>query len=122
MFRTSDMILITAMVGAAAATYSIKHRAENTLADIRAIDRKIQLEKDSIDVLNAEWSLLTQPARLQRLAETFKGDLQLQPIDPKQIGGVTDIASRPLAVEDILAGDGATAPAADPVETGGVKP
>lgn len=120
MFRTSDMILITVMVGAAAVTYQIKHRAENVLADIRSIDRQIRLEKDSIDILHAEWSLLTQPSRLQRLSEAFQGELELQPLDPNQIGTVADIPEKSLAIEDILAEQGPSGP--DPVQTGGVKP
>ncbi len=126
MFRTSDMILITVMVGAAAATYHIKHRAEATLAEMRTLDRQIQFERDTIDLLKADWSLLTQPRRLQHLAQTYQVQLGLQTLDPNQIADVSDIPQRPVGIDDILAEEEALAagdnPAADPMATGGVKP
>ncbi|MCC0029970.1 MAG: hypothetical protein H6891_06815 [Brucellaceae bacterium] len=127
MFRTSDIILISVMIGAAAVTYTIKHRAENTLAGIRDLDRQIRYEQDTIDLLKADWSLLKQPSRLQTLTETYKEDLGLQDLDPNQIGEASEIPERPLGIEDVIDGnlgdtvakDGS---AADPIETGGVKP
>ena len=127
MFRTSDIILISVMIGAAAVTYTIKHRAENTLADIRNLDRQIRYEEDTIDLLKADWSLLKQPSRLQTLTETYQDELGLQDLDPNQIGEVSEIPERPLGIEDVIDGnlgdtvakDGS---AADPIETGGVKP
>ncbi len=127
MFRTSDIILITVMIGAAAATYTIKHRAENTLGEIRQLDREIRFEEDTIDLLKADWSLLKQPSRLQALTETYQDDLELQDLDPNQIGDISQIPQRPLGVEDILDGNlgdaiAGDATQADPIETGGVKP
>ena len=127
MFRTSDIILISVMIGAAAVTYTIKHRAENTLAGIRDLDRQIRYEENTIDLLKADWSLLKQPSRLQTLTETYKDDLGLQELDPNQIGEVSEIPERPLGIEDVIDGNlGDTVASdgysADPIETGGVKP
>ena len=101
MFRTSDIILISVMIGAAAVTYTIKHRAENTLADIRNLDRQIRYEEDTIDLLKADWSLLKQPSRLQTLTETYQDELGLQDLDPNQIGDISEIPERPLGIEDL---------------------
>ena len=127
MFRTSDIILISVMIGAAAVTYTIKHRAENTLAGIRDLDRQIRYEENTIDLLKADWSLLKQPSRLQTLTETYKDDLGLQELDPNQIGDISEIPERPLGIEDLIDGNAGDAIArdgstADPIETGGVKP
>lgn len=127
MFRTSDIILISVMIGAAAVTYTIKHRAENTLAEIRQLDRQIRFEEDTIDLLKADWSLLKQPARLQKLTETYAEELDLQDLDPNQIGEVAEIPQRPLGIEDVIDGNFGDAIAGDmsspdPIETGGVKP
>jgi hypothetical protein len=63
MFRTSDIVLIGVMVAAAAMTYSIKRDAGEQLATVRKLQTQIRTEEETIDLLKADWSLLTQPAR-----------------------------------------------------------
>ncbi|MET0169863.1 MAG: hypothetical protein ABW191_05755 [Aliihoeflea sp.] len=106
MFRPTDIVLIVVMVSAAAFTYKTKHEAENHLDEVRRLQSQIRFEKDSIDVLNADWSVLTQPSRLQRLTENFQTDLELYPVQPWQFATISELARRPLAIEDLIAGDG----------------
>lgn len=85
MLRTLDVILIVIMTAVAAVTYSIKHRAEEKLAEVRKIEADIQLEKDTIALLKADWSLLTQPHRLQTLVTDFQTQLPLLPTESTQL-------------------------------------
>lgn len=101
MFRTTDIVLIAVMVSAAAFTYQTKHEAESWLSQVRKLEREINYEKDTIDLLKADWSLLTQPARLQRLTEIYKDQLKLEPVTPQQIVGLDDLPERPLTIEDL---------------------
>ncbi|MBD0414715.1 cell division protein FtsL [Oryzicola mucosus] len=101
MFRTTDIVLIAVMVSAAAFTYKTKHEAENRLDTIRKIQAQIRYEEDTIDLLNADWSLLTQPARLQKLTETFQEDLKLQVTQPQQIVGFGDIPEKPVELPEV---------------------
>ena len=39
--------------------------------------RRSSYEQDTIDLLKADWSLLTQPSRLQKLAEIYQAELKL---------------------------------------------
>jgi hypothetical protein len=122
-FRTSDIVLFAVMVSAAAFTYATKHEAENRLAEIREIEREIQFEIDSIDVLKADWSLLTQPSRLQKLAEIYHSELMLAPVEPHQIVGPDELPARPLEIEDVLTTKrlgGMADSGQDPTVTGGV--
>lgn len=120
MFRTSDIILIAAMVGAAAFTYQTKHEAENRLEAVRKIEAQIRYEEDTIDLLKADWSLLTQPARLQKLAQAYQSELKLDPVDARQIVNLRDLPVRELTIED-LTRDGTTAAAGtDQTVTGGI--
>ena len=96
MFRTSDIVLIAVMVSAAAFTYKTKHEAEARLAEVRKIEAEIKYEQDTIDLLKADWSLLTQPSRLQRLAEIYQAELQLQPVEASQIGALEDLPAKPV--------------------------
>ena len=123
MFRTSDIVLIAVMVSAAAFTYKTKHEAENRLAEVRKIEQQIKLERETIDVLKADWSLLTQPGRLQRLAETYQNELQLQPVEARQIIGIDELPAKPLEIEDLSSqrlGGMADSGGQDQTTTGGV--
>lgn len=85
MFRTLDVVMIAVMTTAATVTYSIKHQAENKLEEVRKLDAEIKLEEDTIDLLKADWALLTQPNRLNRLVKTFETDLKLVPTELTQL-------------------------------------
>jgi hypothetical protein len=85
MFRTLDIILVVVMTAVAAVTYTIKHQAELKLEEVHKIEAEIKLERDTIDLLRADWALLTQPSRLTRLIETYKDELQLAPTESTQL-------------------------------------
>lgn len=85
MLRTLDVILIVIMTAVAAVTYTIKHRAEEKLDQVRKLEAEIQLERDTIDLLRADWALLTQPNRLQKLITNYQAELQLVPTESTQL-------------------------------------
>lgn len=85
MFRTLDVVMIAVMTAAATVTYSVKHQAENKREEVRKLDAEIKLEEDTIDLLKADWALLTQPNRLNRLVKTFEADLKLVPTESTQL-------------------------------------
>lgn len=129
MFRTSDIVLIAVMVSAAALTYKTKREAEDQLAAVQKIHAEIRYEEDTIDLLKADWSLLTQPSRLQKLTELYKSQLELQPVSARQIVGLGDLPAKQLDIQDILSGrqggmadnsDKAPSSDRDPVVTGGI--
>jgi hypothetical protein len=103
MFRTTDVILIAVMVGAAGLTFKVKHDAELKLEEVRRIEAEIRTEEDTIDVLKADWSFLTQPDRLQRLVETYNTELQLVPVEPDQISSMDRIGQTLRVVGEIAA-------------------
>ncbi|PSH65853.1 cell division protein FtsL [Phyllobacterium sophorae] len=91
MLRTFDIILIGLMIAAASVTYKIKHDAEKQMAQVNKLERMITDEKDTIDLLKADWSLLTQPNRLQKLVESFQGQLDLQQVEAQQIVNINEL-------------------------------
>jgi hypothetical protein len=125
MFRTSDIILITVMLSAAAVTYKTKHDAEAMMGRVRALQTQIQLEKDTIDVLNADWSLFTQPARLQKLVDAYEEELGLQVVQPQQIVDLGVLATIPYpakSLEELIAeSERMFLDGTDPTVTGGVR-
>jgi hypothetical protein len=104
MIRTTDIALFTLMIVAAAGTYKIKAEANGKQNEIRRIEKQIGVEEDTIDLLEADWSMLTQPERLQQLVEKHAGELSLQPIEAHQVVGVRDVPQRGVAPdEDVIA-------------------
>lgn len=99
MFRLTDILLITFMVSAAAFTYKTKHDAERQYSELQRVQSQIQHELDTIQLLKADWSLLAQPARLQRLAEIYEGELALQPVESSQIVDYVDLPHAPVDLD-----------------------
>ena len=84
---------------------------------------RIWLKPPTIAAMKADWSLLTQPARLQRLVEAYSGELGLVPLEPTQIGTLAELPQRPLDIETLIGEDvGAMASARDAATTGSVRP
>lgn len=96
MFRTTDIVLIAVMIGAAAVTYRIKQNAESELEHINKIKTQIRLEHDAINLLKADWSLLSQPRRLQKLVDLYQPQLNLQPTTAQQIVTLDQLPMRPV--------------------------
>ena len=49
------------------------------------MERRIAAEKIEIDLLKSDWSLLTNPARLQALVDRHQKELAIEPMAPEQI-------------------------------------
>jgi hypothetical protein len=66
---------------------------------IAALDANIAKEEESLRVLNAEWSYLNQPARLEKLAKTY---LNMAPLKGSQFIKVEDIPLRGAVVAEAV--------------------
>lgn len=124
MFRTTDIVLIAVMVAATGFTYTTKHSAEAELSKLRKLEAAIRFEEDTIDLLKADWSLMTQPARLQRLAEAYQDELKLFPVEAHQFANISELPKRELRIEDLF-GAGVDALASEGIDqttTSGVTP
>lgn len=112
------------MVAAAAFTYKTKHDAEDRKQILAKIEQQIRFEEDSLDLLKADWSLVTQPSRLQRLTTAYQAQLGLQPLDARQIVGLEELPAKPLSIEDLsgqnLGGMADSGAARDNITTGGI--
>jgi hypothetical protein len=100
MGRIVNLILLAAMIVGAAVTYDMKHKAELAADRVATLQSDIAREKNQIVLLKAEWSLLTQPARLQQTIEKYADHFQLQPFSPNQIATVDEIPLKPAAADD----------------------
>lgn len=118
MMRTLDLVLVGAMIAAATITYQIKHAAEGKLAEVRDLQARVALQEETIDLLEADWSLLNQPSRLQRLSTAFEAELGLKPIEPSQMAEPDELPGRASDFEPLVAETGTDTG----LTTGSVKP
>ena len=82
MLRFINICLVLGLVALACVIYQVKYEARALDAEIAALDKRIDEERDAIAVLRAEWSLLNRPERIERLAQKH---LKLAPAKPAQL-------------------------------------
>ena len=125
MLRSFDLVMIGAMTATAVVTYGIKHTAELKLENVRKIESEIRLERDTIELLKADWALLTQPNRLERLVGVYGPDLKLVPTEPTQLARPKELpmlrSQLPLPDDVASIMDAPTEKKTDKITTGSVK-
>lgn len=96
--RAINVLAVLLLIGAAVTVYKIKYEATWQAVEVERLNRQIEREKVSINILKAEWAHLTRPDRIQFLAEK---NLDLKPADPRQRMALIDLPVRPPRVDSI---------------------
>jgi cell division protein FtsL len=91
MLRFVNICLVLGLVAIAYVIYQVKYESRALDAEITALGRQIDDERDAIAVLRAEWSLLNRPERIERLAQKY---LKLAPAKPVQLVTVDSVTDR----------------------------
>ncbi len=91
MLRLLNVLLVIAVLGSGFALYTLEHRTRSVEREIARVDAAIESEYEFIGLLNAEWSLLTRPQRLQQLA---KNHLELGPVWPDQLIELNELSAK----------------------------
>lgn len=86
--RFAKLLWVALLVASAFGLYMVKYRVQGIQAEIAAINRQMEDERESLHVVAAEWSYLNQPERLQQLSENY---LKLQPVKVAQMVEVAGI-------------------------------
>jgi cell division protein FtsL len=92
------VVAIGALVISAVYVYSIKYKTILWSEKIVATRHDVEREQDEINVLRAEYALLTRPERLQPLADK---DLGMQPLALNQIVKASDLPEAQPKVDSI---------------------
>ncbi|MGE0238158.1 MAG: hypothetical protein AB7F09_06135 [Parvibaculaceae bacterium] len=91
MLRAFNACLVLAVLVAAYVLYSLEHSIRGVERQISRSNGQIATEREMIGLLNAEWSSLVRPDRLQRLTEQH---LKLKRISPDQFVKINELAAR----------------------------
>ncbi|NND50418.1 MAG: hypothetical protein HKN60_09230 [Rhizobiales bacterium] len=92
MIRFVEVMMIAATIVVAIALYAVKYDTGNLARGIDELNRQIAQEREAIGILRAEWSLLNQPERIQKLADKH---LKLEPVSAAQIKTLADVPDMP---------------------------
>lgn len=101
MSRYLNALFILVVLVAAATVYDMKHSAEMSAEEVAALLQQIAEEREQIQLLKAEWSLLNNPDRLQGLVDRYNAYLSLEPLSVEQITLLEDLPAKPVELEPI---------------------
>lgn len=90
--RYYQLAMIVVTFAGSVALYALKYDTGKEAAANLRLRAEIAQEREAIRIFEAEWSLLNQPDRLQKLA---KRHLQLAPLLPEQIVDYSAIPELP---------------------------
>lgn len=101
MTRYFNALLVFLMILSAAAVYDMKYEAKIEGENVARLERKITQEQETISLLKAEWSTLSQPSRLEDMVRRHAEIFNLIPMTSNNIGTLDDIPAKPV---DVLPG------------------
>lgn len=99
MLRFITVFFAILVIGVSAGLYHVKYAFDAMERQALTLKTEIAEEREAIRILEAEWSVLNRPSRLQNLTDRF---LDLKPVEPAQIVGFSDLPAKP-AVSDQIA-------------------
>jgi cell division protein FtsL len=91
MFKLFNAALVCGVLVAAFFLYSLEHATRALERNIAKTEHQISDEREKIKLLNAEWANLTQPDRVQKIAEE---QLHLQNVEAKQFVPLADLKTK----------------------------
>jgi cell division protein FtsL len=91
MVKVFNALLVMGLLVSAFFLYSLEHSTRGLERQITKMKTGISDERESIKLLNAEWSSLTRPERLQKLAED---QLKLKALTASQIVTMADLSTK----------------------------
>jgi hypothetical protein len=86
---------LAGMMGSA--LFLIKHEVKDLETRLTAVHREIEQRQEDIHVLNAEWSFLNDPVRLQDLAQRHLGMRAMAPTQMATLNTLNAVATLALA-------------------------
>jgi cell division protein FtsL len=91
MLRGLNIIAVGGLIAAAAVVYDVKYSATYEAQKVARLNNEIAKEREKIATLKAEWSTLSSPDRIQRLASKYLG---MKAMAVTQIGNFSSLPDR----------------------------
>lgn len=100
MHRIVNLALLAIMLVGAIVTYNMKLSAEKAAEMVVRLQNTVEGEKEAIQLLRAEHSMLLQPSRLQIVVERHDDHFKLETLSPSQYTTIDEIPLKPTDVAD----------------------
>ncbi len=97
MLRGLNIIMVGGLVAAAVVVYDVKYSSTYEAQKVARLDNEIRAEREKIATLKAEWSVLSSPDRIQRLASQYLG---MKPLPVAHIGNFASLPERTQTSND----------------------
>ncbi len=97
MWRILNIALVAVLVMTAAIVYDVKYTSTYEAQKVARLDAEIRVEREKIATLKAEWSQLSAPDRIQRLAVRYLG---MKPLPVAHIGNFASLPERTITSPD----------------------
>lgn len=91
MLRGFNIVLVVVALALGFVLYSLEHRVGAGEHKIARLKHEIAEERESIRLLQAEWSYLSRPSRIERLAREHAG---MEPLAPVQVMSRAELGAR----------------------------
>jgi cell division protein FtsL len=91
MLKIANGGLVVMVLISGAILYAMEHKTRGLEREIRVTTQSIDALEEDIKLLNAEWSSLTRPERIQLLATRH---LQMAPAEAQQFTSMEELATR----------------------------
>ncbi len=91
MLRLSTWLWLAVVGAVGYGMFQVKYQVMQLEDELGRVNRGIDADRDQLRVLNAEWSYLNQPARLDQLSQRF---LKLRPITRIELGSLDQVPFR----------------------------
>lgn len=84
--------------------YRENHVTQQSMAEVRSLNREIASLQQALSVQRAEWAYLSRPERLQQLVDLNFDRLPLLPMMGDQFGSVDEVVYPELTIPDLTIG------------------
>ena len=92
MLRGFNIVLVIVALTLGFVLYSLEHRIGAGEHKIARLKHEVAEERESIRLLQAEWSHLSRPSRIERLAREHAG---MEPLSPGQVMSRAELGRLP---------------------------
>jgi hypothetical protein len=95
MIRKLNLLLFVLAGLGFVGVYVLKFSIEHTAAERVALIRQIDEQQETLSLLRADWSYLTQPGHIAPIITRHQEVLEIAQVDPRQFGRFDDLPMRP---------------------------
>jgi len=92
MLRLSTWLWLAVVGAVGYGMFQVKYEVMQVEDELGRVNRAIDADRDQLRVLNAEWSFVNQPARLDQLRQRFLANLR--PITRLELGSLDQVPFR----------------------------